>query len=144
MFYAVSIHDFFCTVELRSNNLHPPSTFNLQSSSTYRQSQITRSQIHRSQETNFFYARKKRFPVDSRGNCKHQGGASSVGPERVSGVASVTSTTRSLECYPTMSTRPRRQLKRERERGKKYMFFFLLKHMYLVYHFCFFYPNYHN
>ena len=57
VFYAVSTHEFFCTIELRSNSLHPSSTFNLQPSSISRQSQITRSQIHRSQETIFFYGR---------------------------------------------------------------------------------------
>ena len=57
MFYAVLTHEFFCTIELRSNSLHPPSTSSLQPSSTSRQSQITRSQIHRSQEKKIFYAR---------------------------------------------------------------------------------------
>ena len=96
-----------------------PSPFYLQPSSTSRQSQITRSQIHRSHETIFFLCKdKKMFLVDDRGTCEHQGGASSVGPERVSGVASVTSTTRSLECYPATSARPRRQLKRERDKKR--------------------------
>ena len=41
---------FFYTIGLRSNSFHPSSTSSLQPSSTSRQSQITRSQIHRSQE----------------------------------------------------------------------------------------------
>ena len=58
MFYAVSTHEFFCTIELRSNSLHPPSTSSLQPSSTSRQSQITGSQIHKSQETIFSIERQ--------------------------------------------------------------------------------------
>jgi len=127
--------NFFCTIGLRFNSLHLSYTSNLQPSSTYRQSQITRSQIFRSQEIFFFYARtKKKFPVGNKGNCKHQGGASSVGPERVIGVASVTSTTRSLECYPATSTLSRRRFKRERERRKKIHVFFWLKYTCVVYY----------
>ena len=45
VFYAVPTHEFFSTIGLRSNSLHPSSISSLQPSSTSRQSQITRSQI---------------------------------------------------------------------------------------------------
>ena len=65
VFYAVSTYEFFYTIELRSNNLHP--------SSTSRQSQITRSQIHISQEIIFFYART-RGQIASRSNRSEEPG----------------------------------------------------------------------
>ena len=70
VFYAVSTYEFFFTIELRSSILHPPSTSSLQPSSPSRQSQITRSQIHRSQETIFFYGRTNH----SRGGGEATGG----------------------------------------------------------------------
>jgi len=57
VFYVVSTHEFFYTIELRSNRLHPLSTSSLQSSSISRQSQIIRSYIHKLQEIIFCYGR---------------------------------------------------------------------------------------
>ena len=59
VFYTVSTHEFFYTIELRSNNLDPPSTSSLLLPSDNHKSQDHRSTDPYITRNNFFYIRKR-------------------------------------------------------------------------------------
>ena len=103
----------------------PPSSFYLQPSSTSRQSQITRSQIHISQETFFYMKGQKKVPSRQLPLLLRPTPSRHVDCYNQSAVDFVTSTTRFLEHVPVLRPVPSRrlQLKRERERGKKSIYF---------------------
>ena len=60
VFYVVSTHEFFYTIELRSNSLHPPSTSNFLLPPDNHKSQDHRSTDPRITRNNFFLCKDKR------------------------------------------------------------------------------------
>ena len=125
-FYVVSTYEFFCTIELRSNSLYPPSTSNLLLPPDNHNSQDHRSTDHKKQF--FSMQEQKKVPSRQLPLLLRPAPSHHVDCYDQSAVASVTSTTRSLEHVLVLRPAPSRrlQLKRERERGTKKIHAFFL------------------
>ena len=153
MFYAVSTHEFFYTIELRSNNLHPPSTSSLLLPLDNHKSQDYKSTDPHITRNNFFSMQGQEDKMRS-AQLTHRAPPPTGRISRFSTCSLIEivwshDSVGAVRCRdePRMSIKrwvrkdahtqrnarvPSGRLKRERERERKSMCFFMLKHMGVV------------